>query len=186
MKSSKAKNVDGKKRRCKKMQRDSKRLKEQHEEKTRRIKELKQQLEELEKDDDDQQDEYDDEEWEEWNNRKSTWTHYEEEKTPTSKDSSYVFVEAPEEGTPTKRKTSKDTSPKKGDADQDVTMEGLQTKAFQMMLESQKQTLELILGNNVKGLSEAEKLDQEDQRIKEVELGKLEELSENASIACGD
>ena len=35
-------------------------------------------------------------------------------------------------------------------------------------------------------MTEKEKLDQEDQRIKEVELGKLEELNENASIACGD
>ena len=56
-----------------------------------------------------------------------------------------------------------------------------------MMLDSQKQALEMILGNNVKGqVTEAEKLDQEDQRIKKVELGKLDELNENASIACGD
>jgi len=35
-------------------------------------------------------------------------------------------------------------------------------------------------------MNEEEKLDQEDQRIKEVELGKLDELNENASISCGD
>ena len=35
-------------------------------------------------------------------------------------------------------------------------------------------------------MTEEEKLDQEDQRIKEAELGKLEEVNENASIACGD
>jgi len=45
----------------------------------------------------------------------------------------------------------------------------------------------MVIGNNNKGtLTEDGKLDQEDQRIKEVELGKWDELSENASIACGD
>ena len=47
----------------------------------------------------------------------------------------------------------------------------------------------MVLGNNTKGnsgMTDEEKLDQEDQRIKEVELGKLEELTENASISCGD
>ena len=47
----------------------------------------------------------------------------------------------------------------------------------------------MVLGSNTKGnngMIEEEKLDQEDQRIKEVELGKLEELNENAFIACGD
>ena len=56
-----------------------------------------------------------------------------------------------------------------------------------MLLENQRQTLELVIGSNTKGnMTEEEKLDQEDQRIKEVELGKLDELDENASIACGD
>ena len=56
-----------------------------------------------------------------------------------------------------------------------------------MLLESQRQTLEMVIGNNTKGtMTEEEKLDQVDQRIKEIELGKLDELSENASIACGD
>ena len=56
-----------------------------------------------------------------------------------------------------------------------------------MLLENQRQTLEMVLGSNTKGtMTEEEKLDQEDQRIKEVELGKLDELRENASIACGD
>ena len=56
-----------------------------------------------------------------------------------------------------------------------------------MFLESQRQTLEMVIGSNTKGtVTEEEKLDQEYQRIKEVELGKLDELSENASIACGD
>ena len=61
-------------------------------------------------------------------------------------------------------------------------------KTFQMLLESQRQTFEMVIGNNTKGngMTEEEKLDQEDQRVKEVELGKLVELSENASIACGD
>ena len=45
----------------------------------------------------------------------------------------------------------------------------------------------MVIGNNNEGtMTEGEKLDQKDQRIKEVELGKLEELNENASIACGD
>ena len=40
----------------------------------------------------------------------------------------------------------------------------------------------MVLGNNTKGnsgLSEEDKMDQEDQKIKEVELSKLEELNEN-------
>ena len=53
-------------------------------------------------------------------------------------------------------------------------------------MENHKQTLEVLMGNNKGSLTEEEKLAQEDQRIKEVELGKLEELNENGSIACGD
>jgi hypothetical protein len=53
-------------------------------------------------------------------------------------------------------------------------------------MENHRQTLEVLMGNTKGAMTEEEKLDQEDQRIKEVELGKLEELSENASIACGD
>ena len=45
----------------------------------------------------------------------------------------------------------------------------------------------MVIGNSNKGtMTEEEKRDQEDQRSKEFELGKLDELSENASIACGD
>ena len=56
-----------------------------------------------------------------------------------------------------------------------------------MFLESQRQTLEMVIGNSTQGtVTEQEKLDQEDQRIKEIELGKLDELSEKVSIACGD
>ena len=52
-------------------------------------------------------------------------------------------------------------------------------KAFQMLRENRRQTLEALMGNTKGAMTEEEKLDQEDQRIKEVELGKLEELSEN-------
>ena len=55
-----------------------------------------------------------------------------------------------------------------------------------MLMESHKQTLEVLMGNNKGALTEDEKLDQEDQRIKKIELGKLEELNENSPIACGD
>ena len=45
--------------------------------------------------------------------------------------------------------------------------------------------LEVRQGNNA--LTEEEKLDQEDQRIKIIDLGTLEELTEgNASVACGE
>jgi hypothetical protein len=59
-------------------------------------------------------------------------------------------------------------------------------KAFQMLMENHRQTLEVHMRNNKGTLTEDEKLDQEDQRIKEVELGRLDEVNENASIACGD
>ena len=55
-----------------------------------------------------------------------------------------------------------------------------------MLMENHRQTLEALVGNNKGAMTEEEKLDQEDQRIKEVELGRLEELNESASIACGD
>ena len=57
-----------------------------------------------------------------------------------------------------------------------------------MILESQQKTSELAFGSATKGnsaLTAEEKLDQEDQRIKIVDLGTLEELTEgNAAIAC--
>ena len=76
----------------------------------------------------------------------------------------------------------------KGEKKQIQRNDKLQT-TIKMFLESQKETLAMVLGSTTKGnsgLSEEDKLDQEDQRIKEVELGKLGELNENASIACGD
>ena len=57
-----------------------------------------------------------------------------------------------------------------------------------MVLEDNQKTLELLMGSSKrKSSTEEEKLDQEDQRIHEMELEKLEEpTEENASIVCGD
>ena len=90
------------------------------------------------------------------------------------------------------KKVADDAGPKTKEADpksgKEATGEDLTMKTFQMLLESERQTLEIVIGSNKKGngMTEEEKLDQEDQRIKEVELGMLEKPKENASIACGD
>ena len=57
-----------------------------------------------------------------------------------------------------------------------------------MVLEDRQKTLELLMGSSKKKTStKEEKLDQEDQRITEIELEKLEEPTEdNAAIVCGD
>ena len=57
-----------------------------------------------------------------------------------------------------------------------------------MVLEDNQKTLELLIGNSKgKGLTDDEKLDQEDQRIQLTELEILEEPTEdNAAIVCGD
>ena len=63
------------------------------------------------------------------------------------------------------------------------------TATIKMLIDSQRETLKLLVEEKLKGngtLTEEEKMDVEDQRIKEVELGKLEDLNGNAAIACGD
>jgi hypothetical protein len=60
--------------------------------------------------------------------------------------------------------------------------------ALKLVLEENQKTLELLMNaNKGKGKSEQEKLDQEDQRIMEVTLEKLNEpTEESAAIVCGD
>jgi hypothetical protein len=62
------------------------------------------------------------------------------------------------------------------------------TNALKMVLEDNEKTLKLLMESSKgKGSTDEEKLDQEDQRIQEVELEKLEEpTEESASIVCGD
>jgi hypothetical protein len=61
-------------------------------------------------------------------------------------------------------------------------------EAFKMVVESGQKTLKMIIDSqNSKGTSEEEKLDQEDQRMKIVDLEPLEEpTEESAAIICGD
>ena len=60
--------------------------------------------------------------------------------------------------------------------------------ALKTVLEDNQKTLELLMNTSKgKSLTEEERLNQEDQRIQEVELEKLEEPTEdNAAIACAD
>ena len=57
-----------------------------------------------------------------------------------------------------------------------------------MVIESNQRTVELLLKASMdRGSSDEERLDQEDQRIKVVDLDQLEEpTEENAAITCGD
>ena len=60
-------------------------------------------------------------------------------------------------------------------------------EALKMVIESNRKTVEMVLKSREKGDNEEEKLDQEDQRIKPVDLEKLEEpTEESAAIVCGD
>jgi hypothetical protein len=85
----------------------------------------------------------------------------------------------------TQGKVAAGASPKPKESDKDSEKEVFTVKAFKMLMDNHKETLEVLL-NNKAAMTEDEKMDQEDQRIKEVELGKLDEVNENASIACGD
>ena len=184
---------------------DAKRLKEQEaerqkDEQKRKIDELKKQLEELENahtmDHEDQVDQdeemlQEDEQWEDDDWTKEEWDEYEaqnqepeETRGSSSKDSSYVVVNTPSP------KGSRTGSPTKGKAEDPKSAEEINlTATIKTLTDSQRETLKLIDEEKLKGngtLTEEEKMDVEDQRIKEVELGKLEELNENAAIACGD
>ena len=61
-------------------------------------------------------------------------------------------------------------------------------EAFNMVMEHGRKTVEMVLNaQKEKNTNEEDKLDQEDQRIKIVELEKLEEpTEESAAIICGD
>ena len=87
---------------------------------------------------------------------------------------------------PLKEKLQQEQAQSQKKQKKDPDKEDFAVKAFQMLMHNHKQTLEALMGNNKGAITEDEKLDQEDQRIKEVEVGKLEEVNENASIACGD
>ena len=61
-------------------------------------------------------------------------------------------------------------------------------ETLKLVMEDNQKTMELLLNaSKSRSTSEEERLDQEDQRIKEVELKKLEEpTTESAAIVCGD
>ena len=61
-------------------------------------------------------------------------------------------------------------------------------EAFKLVIENGRKTVEMIIdAQKEKSTSEEDKLDQEDQRMKIVELEKLEEpTEESAAIICGD
>ena len=61
-------------------------------------------------------------------------------------------------------------------------------EALKLVMESNQRTVELLLNaSKDRGTIAGEMLDQDDQRIKVVELDKLEEpTEESASIVCGD
>ena len=68
-----------------------------------------------------------------------------------------------DESSTTKGKVTSDTSPKPKEAEKELNSEDITLKTFQMLLESQRQTLEMVIGNTTKGtMTEEEKLDQED------------------------
>ena len=83
---------------------------------------------------------------------------------------------------------TKDADPKT--KDDPKTEEDIHLKTLKISLGNQQKTTEMVLGNakdGSSGISEKDKLDQDDQRIKVVELDKLEDSTEgNSSIACGD
>ena len=86
------------------------------------------------------------------------------EGTP-SKDSSYIFVASTknspkDKSSSTKGKVTSDTSPKPKEAEKELESEDLTLKTFQLFLESQRQTLEIVIGNSTKGtMTKEEKLD---------------------------
>ena len=60
-------------------------------------------------------------------------------------------------------------------------------EAFKLFIENGRKTVEMVNAQEGKSTSEGDKLVQEDQRMKMVELEKLEEpTEESAAIICGD
>ena len=97
-----------------------------------------------------------------------------------------------EESEPSLWYTEEPKIPKKSSPEDSPTKESKEesgyTEALKLVMENNQRTMELILKASMnKAPGEADRLDQEDQRIKVVELAKLEESTEdNASITCGD
>ena len=123
-----------------------------------------------------------------WEGYYSTNQWYKEDtKGSSSKDSSVVFVESTKRS-PTINKAEEPVEAK----DSDPKMEDDRNyKTSKMVLENQRKILEMVLGSTTKdrssGMTEEDKLAQDDQRIKVVELDKLgDSTDENSSIACGD
>jgi len=116
---------------------------------------------------------------EEWDNGKDGWeSWYEDEedlepKAPSG-DSSYEMV--------TPLPSSKD-SPKVDDDEPKSEM----AQMIKLVMEGQQKAVEFMLKQATKTLEEKDLLNQEDQRIKVLELEPLKELTEhNASLVCGD
>ena len=112
--------------------------------------------------------EYDEDGWSRWH-REDEHT----EKDESSKESSFVVVS---EGKRTSNETT-ENSPKEEKSGEPDIME-----AFKLVIENGRQTVKMIMdAQKEKSTSEEDKLDQEDQRMKIVELEKLEEPTEESA-----
>ena len=107
--------------------------------------------------------EYDEDEWSKW--------HHEEEYTgnvqeDSSKESSFVVVS---NGKGLPFEVSRSPSKEENSSDPDIM------EALKMVIENNQKTVEMVINaQKDESTSEEDKLDQEDQRMKMVELEKLE------------
>ena len=142
---------------------------------------------EMKGDYDNEQEQYDEEYyegyWEDDQYQQEPWTeNAEEEKDQSSKESSYIFVDsattkrdsptgksstttgkAAAGGSTKPKEATTGTSPKTKEADKDSDKEDFTDKAFKMLMENHKETLEVLL-NNKAAMTEDEKMDKEDVR----------------------
>ena len=131
-------------------------------------------IQDQDEDDQGNWEEYDEDAWSRW--------HCEDERTgkeESSKESSFVVI-SQAKGISSEAADSPSKGEKSGD--QDIM------EAFKLVIENGRKTVEMIIdAQKEKSISEEDKLDQEDQRMKFVELEKLEEpTEESAAIICGD
>ena len=126
------------------------------------------------------EEEYEEGHWEDHEDQQEpwTWTEQEEDKGTSSKESSCILIDSTKDSpkdksSTTQGKVATGTSPKPKEANKELTSEDFTMKTFQMLMENHRQTLEVLIGSNKGTLTEDEKLDQEDQRIKEMNLESL-------------
>ena len=95
-----------------------------------------------------------------------------------SKDSSYEMVSPIQ---------SSKNSPKLEENSSEQEPTGDLAKMLEVVMDQQQKTVEFMIKQTVKASKEGDQLDQEDQRIKVLDLEKLSEATEEtASITCGD